>query len=180
MVDLQIRLTEISEQEQGKTTPPAGIQAHAPPLLPGAPLEIDIFQMELTSQLGLGSKPVSGMQLGAPSVTMCWRLAGMGVFQTKFSRDISSPGLRWHLLWARRRPGHCQSTGHYSSKRMGETRLVGQPQVLSGKSQCKHKHGKQKQEVEGLDHPQTCSDMLALPGCRGHNNADLCGAGVPP
>lgn len=49
----------------------------------------------------------------------------------------------------------------------GETQLMGQPQVLSGKSQCKHEHGKQKQEVEGLDHLQTCSDTLALPGCRG-------------
>lgn len=180
MVDLQIHLTEISEQEWGKTPPPAGTQAHAPPLLPWASLEIDIFQMELTSQLGLGSEPVSEMQLGASSVTMCWGLAGMGAFQTKFSRAISSPGLRWHSLWARRRPGHCQSTGHYCSKRMGETRLMGQPQVLSGKSQCKHKRGKQKQEVEGLDHLQTCSDMLALPGYRGHNNADLCGVGLPP
>lgn len=62
---------------------------------------------------------------------------------------------------------------------MGETRLMGQPQVLSGKSQCKHEHGKQKQEVEGLDHLQTCSDTLALPGCRGHNNADLCGVELP-
>lgn len=150
MVDLQIHLTEISKQERGKTTPPAGIQAHAPPLLPGAPLEIDVFQMELTSQLGLGSKPVSGMQLGASSVTLCWGLAGMGVFQTKFPRDTSSPGLRWHLLWARRRPGHCQSTGHYSSKRMGETRLMGQPQVLSGKSQCEHKHGKHEAGSGGL------------------------------
>ena len=106
--------------------------------------------MELTSQLGLGGKPVSEIQLGAFSVTMCWGLASMGVFQTKFSRDTSSPGLRWHLLWARRRPGH------YCIKKTGETWLMGQPQVLSGKSQCKHEHGKQKQEVEGLDHLQTC------------------------
>ena len=41
--------------EDHPSPPAVGTQAHAPPLLPGASLEIDIFQMELTSQLGLGS-----------------------------------------------------------------------------------------------------------------------------
>ena len=54
---------------------------------------------------------------------------------------------------------------------------MGQPQILSGKRQRKHEHGKQQQEVEGLEHLQTCRP---LPGCRGHNNTDLCGVEVPP
>mgnify|MGYP006998072794 CR=1 FL=1 len=52
--------------------------------------------------------------------------------------------------------------------------------MLSGKRQGKHELGKQKQEMEGLEHLQTCSDVPAPWTCRGYNNAALYGVEVPP
>lgn len=37
---------------------------------------------------------------------------------------------------------------------------------------------KQKQEMEGLEQLQACSDTPALWDCRGYNNAALCGVEV--
>lgn len=62
----------------------------------------------------------------------------------------------------------------------GKTQLMEQPQILSRKRQGKHKLGKQKQEMEGLEHLQTCSDVPAPWSCRRYNNAALYGMEVPP
>lgn len=109
-------------------------------------------------------------------------LQGSVSIEIKPSIGSSSPGLSWHLLQVRKRPGHCQNAleegAPHQGEGIGKTQLVGQRQIPSGKWQGKHELSKQKQEMEGLEQLQTCSDMPAPRNCRGFNNAALCGVEV--
>lgn len=85
---------------------------------------------------------------------------------------VSDKGLQGHLqprprvafVMDEEKARALQNTGRHRGKRMGETQLMGQPQIPSGKRQRKHEHGIQQQEVEGLEHLQTCSDRPAPAG----------------
>lgn len=85
---------------------------------------------------------------------------------------VPDKALHWHL-----QPG--PTLAFVRGEETGKTRPMEQPQSPSGKRQGERKLGKQKQDREGLEHLQPCSDMPAPQGCRRHNNGTLCGVEVP-